>query len=212
MLQRLYRRFAPTSSIRQERILTRYINLRDSKVEGADMEKWTEEWEDVFAAGQRIKLPDMTNDRTIKDFLRALPDTSFGDYWINRIEDQGIGKLDFYQITQKYREHRTMKEAHTTRRMAAFTSATLQGRTASHRPCLCGQDHRFEDCYYLITTKRPVDWKSDPKVQAKIDQALERSDKLRTKIKSLPGSVLAKGVRESSPDTPSSSFYTPAAF
>jgi hypothetical protein len=180
-LKNLSRRYAPTAESRRDKIIAKYTRLRTTPPNGTAIDEWLAEWEGVYAAGKRIKLPDFEDRRTIKDFVNIVPDTGFADYWRNRIQDQGIPEnMDFYTLIQKYREVRTEKYANHIRMHGAFhVQKPTLGR---QRDCLCGEDHRFAECPYLILSKREEGWIPNPGVQNQIDQKLERSEALRTTV------------------------------
>lgn len=204
ILRKLQQRCAPTAEVRKEGILGRYNRLREpNSSRGVETETWLAEWEDVVAAGQRISLPDTATDRTIKDFLKAVPDTGFSDYWYNRIEDQGVPEgMDFYGFLQRYRQHRTLRDSRESKAIRAGVfhthGPTLGGYrrdgTYEKSKCLCGEDHRFVDCPYLIPGIRTEGWQPDPKIQESIDQKLERSSRLRLTIQGIQ--ERAKPIRE----------------
>lgn len=157
------------------------------------------EWEEVFAAGVRIKLLDTETSRTIKDFLGVVPDEGFAEYWRHRIEDQGLpSNLDFYSFLQKYRQSRSARESAEVRPHAAFTSSPTFGGRTSRSHCLCGEMHSFAD---LILAQRSEGWTPDPDIQKRIDEKLLENHSVCTVVKNLPGSAYsaaAKGVVPSS--------------
>ena len=41
------------------------------------------------------------------------------------------------------------------------------------RPCICGVEHLFSACPYIIESTRPTGWVADPETQRKVDEKLQ---------------------------------------
>ena len=58
------------------------------------------------------------------------------------------------------------------------------GKATFKGSCLCGVEHLFKDCPYLIESIRSKDWKPDPAIQKQVDEKLEgASPKMKTSIR-----------------------------
>ena len=76
-------------------------------------------------------------------------------------------------------------------------AATLQGRTPDPRgptsrtpspnpprECVCGKQHWFNDCFYLMESKRPHGWKPNTEIMKKVEEAL-KNPILRGKVEKI---------------------------
>ena len=71
----------------------------------------------------------------------------------------------------------------TTANHSAF--ATLQNSSPALpvKTCLCGEEHLFQECRYLIKNLRPHGWVPDKKIQQQINKKLIRYKRLATAVK-----------------------------
>jgi hypothetical protein len=65
--------------------------------------------------------------------------------------------------------------------------ATFQGQSnhstrSNQRKCICGDFHLFIDCPYVISSKRPANWKADPKIEAKFEKVKKTRETVRAAI------------------------------
>jgi hypothetical protein len=99
---------------------------------------------------------------------------------------EGGVKIDFYELVQKYREFLAEQWFDKDRGKHGAFAATLSSydKDGNNRnsPCLCGEDHRFSACPYLIEQVRPVGWQPNAQLQKNIDQKLQESETLRTAV------------------------------
>ena len=86
--------------------------------------------------------------------------------------------------------------------------AILQGWTANDKgkgrksTCLCGEEHRFKECPYLIESCQPNDWTPDPTIQAKIEKKLKQSEKLRETIQRIRKELVDNKKKEAGNQAP----------
>jgi hypothetical protein len=60
-------------------------------------------------------------------------------------------------------------------------STTFQGQPQEETPkkeCLCGEQHLFRDCPYLVRERQPAGWKPDPAIQEQV-KAKMRNPKVK---------------------------------
>jgi hypothetical protein len=55
-------------------------------------------------------------------------------------------------------------------------------KTVQSPGCVCGADHRWARCFYLIESIRPADWKEDEGIRKKIDERLASNPKLKKAV------------------------------
>jgi hypothetical protein len=58
-------------------------------------------------------------------------------------------------------------------------STTFQGKPQEEtqnpkkKECLCGEQHLYRDCPYLLRERQPAGWKPDPAIQERINKKLQ---------------------------------------
>jgi len=132
------------------------------------------------------------DNRSLFDFLNAISTISpeFANVWIVNIqerEDAGTPLPDLYKIIELYRNNQRLIKVKEPPSYGAFP-ASYQGKPADpDKPrksiCLCGVEHQFPDCPYLIQSIRPEDWKPDPDIEKQIKEKINNNPRLKTKIK-----------------------------
>ena len=179
MLVKLKERLSPTNATRTREVLIRYRKtLRSPR--NQDIDTWLQEVEKVYNDCKKLDMLETKGTRAIQDFLDAISNIApeFAGYWANKLlEDE---KIEFYNIIQKFREFR-QGTASRRNQHGAF-AASFQG---ARRDCLCGKKHRFQDCYFLNESKRPENWRPDPKIMKTIEEKLANSSKLQNIIEKI---------------------------
>jgi hypothetical protein len=134
-----------------------------------------------------LDIPNVTRKRPYRDFLIAInPRTpSFSNYWQNRLISQETIP-DFYSLIQQYREFQASVSNQKLPASHRAFGPTLNSRTPEGKrsPCLCGNNHRFSKCPYLIPQERPQGWKANSTIEQKVQEALY-SKKLRDLVEDL---------------------------
>ncbi|KAF2175743.1 hypothetical protein K469DRAFT_504960, partial [Zopfia rhizophila CBS 207.26] len=74
--------------------------------------------------------------------------------------------------------------------------------TKPHKPCLCGDNHRFRDCSYLFTWNRLKDWKPDAQKDKKVKDKLQKNWKLRATMEKIEKQEKQEKQRNSDTVTP----------
>ena len=100
--------------------------------------------------------------------------------------------------------------------------AILQGQIADEKgkgrksTCLCGEEHQFKECPYLIKSCRPKDWTLDPTIEAKIEKKIKQSKKLRETIEQIRKDLVDSQKKETGNQVPKQkaapSFFTAIAY
>src|SRR5438045_3249893 len=187
-LAALKKRLAPTDRARKIELARTYQSLKRPPRQ-MPVERWLQQWEKIYTDAKKLELPEVQDDRPLYDFLlviKSLEPTFAVTHEVliaqKTKEDQDL--LTLYNLVEDFRNHRCITQTTTTKPShSAF--ATFQGETASsnvRKPCVCGDMHLFRQCPYLIEFRQLTDWKPDPKVQRQIDEALEKSAKLRASV------------------------------
>ena len=185
MLKKLKLCLAPSDAARQAELSTQYQKLKRSPL-SQNLATWLQNWERVYAEGDELKIPDVSENRAVLDFLNAIENIalSFHAGWSNTIECADLlGKKDkipsLYDIIAYFRYNCHLTSVH--KSQSATFATMFQGEGTSNsqsslninenkqkskkKPCLYSKEHRFKDCPYLIESLRPKDWKLDPSIQ-----------------------------------------------
>jgi hypothetical protein len=58
------------------------------------------------------------------------------------------------------------------------------GNDRKPKQCLCGKEHSFKECYYLVNSIRPKDWKPDQAIQKQVDEKVKKgSQRMKAAIR-----------------------------
>lgn len=192
----LKQRLAPTDRARKYELSKQYQELQKGP-KGQQTEKWIQEWEKVLSDAEKLQLAEVQDDKPLYDFLNAVRgiNPGFADGRDSVLEERqltGIKLPTVYQMVEQYRNYiRIAKVSSKSSTHTAF-GGTLQGnqqqgsqrtQTSSvHKPCLCGEDHRFSGCPYLIPQARTKGWTPDPQIDQTIKEKLAKNERLATAV------------------------------
>jgi hypothetical protein len=155
-----------------------------------------------------LNLPDVEDDRSLFDFLYAISSVApeFANPWrinIQATQSKGEALPSLYKMIEYFRNDRRILNAQKGASHGAF-GASYQGKpldgnadesksNSNTKPsgndrkpkhCLCGKEHPFKDCYYLVESIRPKDWKPDPAIQKQVEEkAKEGSPRMKAAIR-----------------------------
>jgi len=68
------------------------------------------------------------------------------------------------------------------------TNATSKTNSKSEdkrpRQCICGAEHSFKKCFYIVKSVWPKDWKPDPAIQKQVEEKIKnRLQRMKSAIK-----------------------------
>jgi len=190
-LRELQKRLAPTDRARKIETLRQYQALqKPPKMQSID--KWLKDWEQMYTEAKKLNLAEVQDERPLFDFLNALKsvDSVYANTRNIEISDAVDSNRELptlYDVIEKYRNYRRVNQALSTSKASHSAFATFQDEQPSTEPserpksmrCLCGEDHRFEKCPYLIDFLRSPDWKPDPEIQKRIKEKLQDRPRLK---------------------------------
>ena len=200
ILRTLKQLVAPTDRAKKISVQTRWRSLMSS-VAKQNLDHWTLQVERTYQDAKKLNLPEAYEEAPVDSFLAAID--SVDPYYAAaqkallqkamRVDPKSVSMSD---LLEDFRHHMREKTAQKTSKNAhnAFstTSPTFQDQQQGQhqqsdqkRPCLCGMQHRFSKCYYLMPSLRPESWKEDPKTREEIDAKIKKSWKLKQIIKKL---------------------------
>ena len=189
ILQKLKQRLCPTDTTRANELLRRYENLKKSPKGSQDLEKWIYEWIEIVRDG--MELHEIEKKSAIRAFYRANAKineslTDSISMWADTQDECSFEDIA-NKFLQKYREKGIGSK--TTSSHFAFATAsepTLQGRPATSttatdkkRPCLCGEEHAWKVCMYIVPEMRPQGWKGNNDTQNKVDDKISKNPNVK---------------------------------
>ncbi|KAM4067424.1 integrase core domain-containing protein [Hirsutella rhossiliensis] len=162
----------------REEVVQRYRSTLQSP-NRTKIEAWVTQWQKVLTEAKQLGLPDVQDLRPTQDFLQAVSSINapFTDYWVNKMEDEAVfGKPDWktdfpdgIKISEIFERAHRIKAANNSKGSFEPPSKNADGVPM----CVCGEYHRFVDCFYLIKSARPDGWTPDQKVEKKIKEILD---------------------------------------
>ena len=226
MLVALKERLSPTQKIRERDTATAYKKLLRAPHD-SDLEDWLVDWQITYTKAKALNLPEVHGDRASIDLLNALEsiDVHFAENQlaeVQKCEDTGETCADVPTLLNRYENRRRIKQTaqKTNKQQPAF--ATLRGRTSKFEskdkhnegtsakgnsrintrkppgPCLCGADHFYSACYYIIKSIRPTNWHPKMDLQRKVDDSIRNDPKLQETIEG----IKVRLAEKSQPFTP----------
>ena len=181
----------------------------------------------MYTECKDLKLPVVEDNLPLYDFLQAVSEVSpeFSSFWtvnLEQMESDNKSLPDIFRIIGLFRDHQRLASARKGKAASAFP-ASLKDQSldsgpadpkdpkpkdskepksdSKKRPCICGLEHMFSACPYLIESIRPQGWTADPEVQKKVDEKL--------KLPNVKAAVerarkrIAKGKDQDTPSSPS---------
>lgn len=188
MLVALKKRLAPTDEARKLEVIDRYQRLRnyDKRI---DVEAWCEEWEITYADAVALDLPEVSESRSQNDFAIALStiDEAYStaqQFWLRQSSksNSGIEIPSLYDMVEDFRNNYRRNQALKNNLKLGAFSANSENKdskaykdlaTKPLKPCLCGMQHIYKNCYYITPSERPQGWKGKKETFQEINRKVE---------------------------------------
>ncbi|KAK3933451.1 hypothetical protein QBC46DRAFT_326417, partial [Diplogelasinospora grovesii] len=201
-IRELHKRMAPTDyaeglavtkDYRQVQLISRSTKIED----------WLDQWEKTLRDAQRLNLPDVAGDRPVRDFLEAIRSHNplFYQSWSNALDMALLTnkpiEIDGFSIAQIFRSQ--VRQLRSVKDVSRATFAIFQGREPppensnqgsqdgnkdnkkTPSKCICGKEHWYSRCPYIVEAVRQKGWNPDPVIEAKVKEA-EQNPKIKTKF------------------------------
>jgi hypothetical protein len=150
-------------------------------------------------------LPESNNKHVKQQFLAAILPVSysFADRQAEMMNDLIYKKEDFHALLGWYQTYLANTEGFkTTASGLAFATFHGQSNDPTTKPnnnrhwssCICGKNHPYSNCWYIVHSKQPKQWKPNKEIKAKISKAITKDDKIGRKIKALM-SLISNKIR-----------------
>jgi len=187
-LQALKNALAPTTSGRKHDVLIQYTALKSYDTTQS-IDKWLNGWRNVYKLAEQLKLPDVQGFRPHYDFVRAIKpiSSSFAgalEVDLIRKERKDEDAPSVTDLIEEFKEHHRMQQmaSSTIANNSAFATLQNNSPVLPIKTCLCGEEHLFRECQYLIESLRPHGWVPDEKIQQQIDEKLMRYERLAVAV------------------------------
>lgn len=196
MLRILKKLYEPSDLEADLGALKKYNTVISRPIRQGKISAWLNNFESAYLAIRRRNLPE-SNDRHVKrQFLAAISAVSysFADRQFVLMVEPTYEKEDFHSLLGRYRANLDYTKGFKTR-TTSMESTTFHGQNdgalnstksnTKRNPCVCGKNHAYSNCWYIINSKRPTWWKPNKKTEAKVSEAIAKDDKLGRKLKAL---------------------------
>ena len=187
VLVALRQRVAPSDRARKLELSQQYGKLMMAP-QPEDIEAWLQAWEQTYTKCKRLRIPIVEDNLPVYDFLNAIADIApeFSSVWIVNVETMEADSQplpDIFRLIGLFRDHQRLANAKGNQSPGAFP-AHLNGQPLESgftkepkldnktRPCICGVEHLFSACPYLIESIRPPGWTTDPETQKRVEEKL----------------------------------------
>ncbi|KAK9490038.1 hypothetical protein V1508DRAFT_294684 [Lipomyces doorenjongii] len=171
--------------------IVRLYDLLSSQVD-----TWIETWERTYTNAKRQNIPEVQdNEEVVYEFIKTaspivLISLAIGDK----------NSRDFNEKIAQFQMDMTSpnifgtigenaRQMPHTRRLAPLLSLyrvrESENSANTKRSCLCGRNHSYRKCWYLVESSRKPGWQPDPAIEARIKEALEKDPQLRAKIEGI---------------------------
>jgi hypothetical protein len=207
ILVALKERFAPTDYARKQEYTIEWRKICASPKRGTDIDNWLQRLETLYDECKTLNIPEVEDPWPLHSFLSAINaiSPSFSDLWeIKVIEGD---RPDFHWLVSKFREYRSITSlppkaaASHSAFEATLNGLNQDGQKPKVRNCLCGQQHLFIDCPYLMESIRKPGWNPKADIKKKVDEGLEKgSDGVKAAV-ARAREKLRKGTTTSTPRT-----------
>jgi hypothetical protein len=226
MLVNLKNRVSPTDQARKIELVNRYQRMKMTP-KAQNIDAWLQEWEKVYTNCKALNLPDVDEDRSLFDFLHAISNVApeFTTAWkieIQKSQAQGEELPSLYKMVEYFRNDRRLfnalnQEGATHSAFTASFPGSINGKSTDEtiatpepsgtRPkqCICGAEHQFKDCLYIVECLRPEDWEPDSAIQEQVEERIqEGSQKMKLAIKWARKNAAEEQERQAMIERPSS--------
>lgn len=241
-LRALKKHLCPSTSERNYQLRAHYQGLLIPP-KRSNLDSWFEDWLDTARLMKEAALPEIAGNRAQEDFIRAVRnlDESWATHQLTELVRKEQEEIEFTGISDLVAEYRSYYRRIRPIASSLGSFATLgiaqefqveqqnkgaQAQNASSKPslgqgkqaitCLCGEEHKFQDCLYVNQAQRRPGWKPDQQIvrrfnELRAEQSLKASILRRVENRlsqggSKPSSQGTEGLRDDgAPQTQSSS-------
>jgi len=155
-LKALKRQLAPTDRAREIEVADKYNALRKTP-RSQDVDKWLANWEIVYQEATMLKIPEVSDNRSLFDFLNAikgLNETFSTTKMTQLLETKKEDLPTLPTLIKSFRDLRRLSKADRTSRDTHSAFATLQGQPDQKPECFCGERQWYSECPYVIESLR----------------------------------------------------------
>ncbi len=212
----LKKRLTSSDRIRELEIIRKYRDLQKI-FKNQDLNNWILNWEKAYAKTDRLELSDVQNHRCVYDFLNALRTVNMTfvadreTVLKNRIQrNENLSSIK--DLLKNFRNHLRTNRTLSQRKTIHFAFVILNGETSEqstastdqkksnqateNKICVCDSKHSHRKCYYLHSSQRSAEWKSNKDIETFIVNKLTQSSGLKKHVEMIQKSVREKKKKE----------------
>jgi hypothetical protein len=203
MLCILREQFGPTDLVRENEIVIQWNTLKEGITKTTDMDEWLNKWIVLYRRGVKLGVADIVGNNRMRPVLAFVNTTnnicpSWSSIQRTKIADTEY-QTDFVGIIGNFRNYwrneRTLPKPRG--RHGAFAvaghsdeespSPTLNGKDkdGKRKSCLCGGEHPWSRCWYIIEEIRPADFKIHKQTMDSVNEKIKSSKNVRNVVKKL---------------------------
>jgi phosphopantetheinyl transferase (holo-ACP synthase) len=180
-LTTLKKHFSLSVGERDRQLRNRYLAVC-ARLKKASVETWLDEWVTVTRLLQEAKLPEVYNNRAQEDFIMSTK--GLDDSWsvarmqeLIRQDEKGEQYTTIADLIAEYRSYYRRTRPVTSSLSTFATLGITQSKDSEAAPlqrrsitCLCGDNHKFEDCPYVNSSLQQPTWTLDKAVEKKFSK------------------------------------------
>jgi hypothetical protein len=157
MMVILKQTLSPSENKRKYQLRAELEGLK--KTRRHDLDRWISDWVQL---ARKFELQGRLDTEDVKlHFIRA--NQALDEVWAKQMEIL-MDEKDFEWLANSFRTHYRRDSPKQPRNPpGSFSTPKLQRKIENEsqkslKKCLCGRNHQFKDCYYLIPAKKPSDF------------------------------------------------------
>ena len=189
MLLNLKAQFCANATVRERQLLAEYHKYKTiSSTES--IPKWIQNWEIAYTKCKEINASEVDGSKPLFDFISAIQEQlpGFHTAWYFRILREG-DSLKIQDLIQELKDYlRDLKPAPRRGRHTGFASFQDQGSNPQSpqkplfKPCVCGENHWYSQCYYLNHTIRQSGWRPSPEIEKAIQDKMRSNPRIKANV------------------------------
>jgi hypothetical protein len=195
-LRALKKHLCPSTSKRNYQLRAHYQGL-PTPPKRSNLDSWFEDWLEIAQLMREAALPEIAESRAQEDFIRAIRslDDSWATYQLTELVQKDQEEMEFTGISDLVAEYqsyywRVRPIASSLRSFATLGVAEqsknehqgvqgVQGVQSSQERnkgkkqcpiCVCGEQHKFQDCVYVNRARRNPGWQPDQQIVRRFDE------------------------------------------
>lgn len=196
LLRTLRDSVAPNALVYKGTIAEKWRKVLDDHQGRRNLNAWIQDAKTTYQQAKDLNLPCVTGSEAEEALYAILDEVHpvFAGYNRERRSENNTMEGAFLDIINEFERSwqgkklvvkrvgtETGKILRNTTKVHSY-AATLKGTTGNLPPCVCGENHRYSTCPYLVESARSKGWSPDSVKQQEIEQALSNDDRLKQAV------------------------------